>query len=117
MYSFEAIDLGAYRGDNYFLAGFVEPEPTEGENYDPDEDATEYGVTLVRSVSNPLEENVQIVRIDTAHGRPHMDLLYLPVDVDGRKVWLDDDYEYSRMKRYLLANWRRFVDLYIQYNE
>lgn len=55
--------------------------------------------------------------MDTAHGRPHLDLLYLPPDADDqRKVWLDDDYDYSRMKRYLLANWEHFVDLYVQHN-
>ena len=27
MHRFEAIDLGVYRGDDYFLVGFVEPDP------------------------------------------------------------------------------------------
>ncbi|WP_254545599.1 DUF7718 family protein [Halomarina pelagica] len=118
MYSFESIDLGTYRGDDYFLLGFVEPEPFEGEDYDPDEDAENYGVTLVREGTYPLEENVEIVRMDTAHGRPHMDLVYLPDDADeDRKVWLEDGYTYERMKRYLLVHWETFADRYIRYNE
>lgn len=118
MYSFEPIDLNTYRGDDYFLMGFVEPEPSDGEDYNPDEDAENYGVTLVRKAANPFEENIQIVRMDTAHGRPHMDLVYLPPDADEeRKEWLDDDYTYKRMKQFLLANWEVFADLYIQHNE
>ena len=118
MHSFEPIDLGTYRGDDYFLMGFVEPEPSEGEEYDPDEDAENYGVTLVRGRTHPLEENIEIVRMDTAHERPHMDLVYLPPDTDEeRKVWLDDGYTYKRMKQYLLANWKTFADRYIRHNE
>ncbi len=117
MYRFERVDLGRYRGDDYFVAGFVEPDPAKYGNYDPDVDADEYGVTLVRAASTPLEENTEIVRMDTAHGRPHLDQLYLPADASGRKVWLEEGYEYSRMKRYLLANWKHFADRYIQHRE
>lgn len=118
MYSFETLDLGTYRGDDYFLVGFVVPEPSEGSDYDPDEDAEDYGVTLVREGTHPLEENNQIIRMDTAHGKPHMDLVYLPPDSDeNRKKWLNDGYTYKRMKQYLLTNWETFADLYIEHNE
>ena len=118
MHSFEQIDLGTYRGDDYFLMGLVEPEPFEGEDYDPDEYAENYGVTLVREGSHPLGKNIEIVRMDTAHGQPHMDVVYLPPDTDDtRKVWLDDGYTYKRMKQYLLANWEEFADRNIRYNE
>lgn len=118
MHSFESIELGTYRGDNYFLTGFVDPEPSEGEDYDPNKDAENYGVTLARKGSDPLGENIEIVRMDTAHGQPHMDLLYLPTDTDEeRKEWLDDGYTYTRMKQYLLVNWKIFADRYIQHNE
>lgn len=118
MYSFEPIDLDTYRGDDYFLMGLVEPEASEGEDYDPNEDADNYGVTLVRKGIHPLEENIEIIRMDTKHGQPHMDLVYLPPDVDeDRKVWLEDGYTYKRMKQYLLANWEMFADRYIKHNE
>lgn len=118
MYRFESIDLGSYRGDDYFLVGFVDPDPSHHEEYDPDEDADDYGATLVRSTSHPNEENVEIVRMDTAHGRPHMDRVYLPPDADlERKEWLDEGYTYERMMRYLLVNWKEFVDRYILYND
>ena len=118
MHSYETIDLGIYRGDSYFLAGFVEPDPSNHAEFDPDDDADEYGVVLVRSSTHPLEENIQIVRMDTAHGTPHLDRVYLPPDVDAdTKVWLNEGYEYSRMRTYLLANWEGFVDQYIVHNE
>lgn len=118
MYSFESIDLSEYRGDDYFLVGFVEPKPPEGEDYDPDEDAENYGVVVVQEGAHPLEENDQIVRMDTRHGRPHMDKEYLPADTDKeRKEWLEEGYTYERMKAYLLSNWKIFADRHIYYNE
>lgn len=118
MYSFEAIDLGTYRGDNYFLAGFVEPKPTDGDDYNPDRDAENYGVTLVQKPSHPREGNTQIVRMDTCHDQPHMDLVYLPPDADeDDKIWLEEGYTYNRMKQFLLTNWQSFVDDHIAYNE
>jgi hypothetical protein len=116
MHRFEAIDLGEYRGDDYFLVGFVEPEP--GGSFNPDEDADNYGVQVSRSSSSPLEDNRQIVRMDTAHGYPHLDKLYLPPDSDeDRKDRLEEGYSYSRMKQFLLANWEAYADLYIELNE
>lgn len=118
MYSFEPIDLGEYRGDSYLLVGFVEPEPVEGEPYDPDEDAENYGVSLARITTHPLESNEEIVCMDTAHGRPHLDLRFLPPDADERdKIWLEDGYSCTRMKRYLLTNWQYFVDRDLHYSE
>ena len=115
MYSFESIDLGTYRGNNYFLTGFVEPKPIEGKEYVPDVDAENYGVTVARK--DQAGNNIQIVRMDTAHGQPHMDLVYLPPgSTKQRKIWLDDGYSYVRMKKYLLAHWKRFADLSISYN-
>lgn len=118
MYKFESIDLGNHRGDDYFLVGFVEPGPTDNDDYDPDEDADNYGVTVARTTSHPSRSNIEVVRMDTAHGYPHLDKAYLPDDADEqRKKRLDDGYEYSRMKQYLLANWKQFADLYIKWNE
>ena len=118
MHSYETIDLGTYRGDSYFLTGFVEPDPSDYAEFDPDEDGDEYGVALARSSAHPLQENTQIVRMDTAHGTPHLDRVYLPPDVDeDTKVWLEKGYEYHRMRAYLLANWKAFVDQYNLHNE
>ena len=90
MHSYETIDLGTYRSDSYFLTGFVKPDPSDYAEFDPDEDAEEYGVTLVRSSTHPLEDNIQIVRMDTTHGRPHLDRVYLSPDADeDTKVWLE----------------------------
>lgn len=116
MYRLETIDLGSYRGDDYFLVGFVEPEPDD--DYIPDEDAENYGVAVVRKGEGPLEDNQEIVRMDTAHGQPHMDHVYLPPDTaQERKTWLEDGYTYERMKQYLLSHWEEFANRYIRHNE
>lgn len=119
MYSYEKIDLGDYRGKPYFLAGFVVPNPRQYDEYDPDEDADEYGLTLVRSAETPTSHNTEIVRLDNAHGQtPHVDNVYLPPDSHkNEKVELGDDWTYSKMRRYLLSEWRKYVDLYSYYQE
>lgn len=117
MHRFETIDLGPYRSDDYILTGFVEPEPTPGEPFDPATDADEYGVALARTMT--YETNIEVVRMDTAHGQdPHMDLAYLPPDVGSdTQVELDDHCTYERMKQYLLTHWQDFADGYHYYNE
>jgi len=113
VYQFETIDLGTYRGDDYVLVGFVEPDPDGRAAYDPATDAENYGVTVARVTPDPTAANIEIIRLDTVHGQPHMDLAYLPPDTDAdRKMWLDEGYTYSRMKRYLLTHWELFVDRY-----
>lgn len=118
MYRFDSISLGAYRGDRYFLVGYVEPDPEGEEEYDPKVDADNYGWSLVQKAESPLDENTEIVGMDTRHGHPHLDKEYLPPDADEeKKVWLDDNYGFYRMRDYLLANWEGFADLHIYYNE
>ncbi len=118
MYSFETIELDIYKGDTYFLTGFVNPDPANSDSYDPDIDANSYGVSVARAASYPQTSNIQIVRMDTCHGKPHLDKEYLPPNSnESKKVYLSKDYSYSRMKTYLLDNWKQFVDLYINYNE
>jgi hypothetical protein len=118
MERFSSIDLENYRGDNYFLVGYVEPDPDDYENYDPEEDAENYGWSLVQKAESPLDKNDEIVRMDTRHSQPHLDKEYLPPNSDEeKKVWLDDDYSYRRMRNYLLQNWQNFADLHIHYNE
>lgn len=118
MYSIESIDLGTYRGDEYFLVGYVEPEPEQGEDYDPDRDAENYGVSLVQTGVGLIEENAEIARMDTYHGQPHLDKEYLPPDADeAEKVLLEEGYTIDQMKRYFLENWQSFADQQIHYNE
>lgn len=119
MHSYEKIDLGDYRGDAYFLAGFVVPDPMQDGEYDPDEDADEYGVTLVRSAETPTDGNTEIVRLDNAHGQPpHVDNVYLLPDADrNEKTQLGEDWTYSEMRRFLLSEWRKYADLYRYYQE
>ena len=115
---FSTTDLGNYRGDNYFLVGYVEPGADDGDDYDPAEDADNYGYSLVQKAESPVDENVEIVRMDTCHDQPHLDKEFLPPDVEAeKKVWLDDGYTFRRMKGYLLENWQKFVDAHIYYNE
>lgn len=117
MYKVSATDLGDYRGDAYKLCTFAEPEPENREEYDPDVDAEDYGVVLFRVGAGPLDENDQIVRMDTRHGRPHMDRAYLPPESSKKtKIYLEDGYTCERMRRFLLANWKEFVDMERKYN-
>lgn len=116
MYSYEKIDLGDYRGNAYFLAGFVVPDPRQYAEYNPDEDADEYGVTLVRNGGTPTKDNTEIVRLDNAHGQiPHIDQLYLPNDSVESKRKLGHDWTYSRMRQFLLSEWQKYADLYHYY--
>jgi hypothetical protein len=118
VHSIEKIDLGTYRGDDYFLTGFVEPEPEDGEAYDPDVDADGYGVSLAQSGSGPLEDNTEVVVLDTRHMGPHLDKRYLPPDADEEaKVEPSDEWDYSRMRQFLLTNWKEFVDCHLHYTE
>jgi len=117
MYRLDSIDLGTYRGDDYFLVGFVEPRPEQGEDYDPENDADNYGWTLVQKAESPLDQNTEVVRMDTRHGFAHMDREYLPPDEGEKKVQLEDGYGFFRMRDFLLANWEDYADLHIHYNE
>lgn len=114
MHEFETIDLGSYRRRTILVVGFVEPKPIGGEGYEPDEDAENYGVALVDKATAPLEENVEILTMDTRHGRPHLDKEYLPEEsAADEKIWLDEDHPYGWMWQFLLENWKHYVDRYI----
>lgn len=118
MHHFETIDLGPYRGAEHRLVGFVSPAPDPGETFDPDLDAEAYGVTLARSTPGPRVETVEVVRLDTAHGDPHVDRLFLPVDTNqARKRWLTGSWNYDRMRQHILENWQDYVDRYLVYRD
>lgn len=71
------LELGEYRHEVYFLVGRARPSLNEPE---------EFAVTVYYN-DEQAEENVEIVRIDTAHGYTHIDRLYRrdepkePIDV------------------------------------
>lgn len=112
------IDLGSYRGDNYFIVGYVEPDPDNYEDFIPAEDAENFGWSLVQKAESQVDQNDEIVGMDTRHGQPHLDKEYLPPDSnEDKKVWLDEGYTYQRMRDFLLENWQDFADLHIHYNE
>ncbi|MEZ3145639.1 hypothetical protein [Halobaculum sp. MBLA0143] len=118
MNRYTTIDLGEYRGDNYFLTSFVEPDPDDYDDYTPAENAENYGWVVVQKAESPIDDNNQVVRMDTRHEGPHLDKEYLSSDSDeDDKIRLDDGYSFLRMRDYLLANWEQFVDLYITNNE
>jgi hypothetical protein len=118
VYRLDSIDLGSYRDCNYVLVGYVEPEPDADSAYDPADDAENYGWSLVRTANSPLDDNIEIVRMDTRHGQPHLDRVFLPPDSDEPpRRWLESGYSYRRMRDYLLQQWQAFADLYIRYNE
>lgn len=119
MHSYEKIDLGTYRGETYFLTGFTRPEPSRYDEFDPDEDADEYGVSLVRSGETPINDNTEIVRLDNAHGQtPHIDNVYLPSDSnEDEKTELGEDWDYSKMRTFLLSEWQTYVELFEYYQK
>ena len=118
MERFDSIDLGNYRGGNYFLVGYVEPDPDDYDDYDPAEDAENYGWSLIQKAESSLDENDETVGMDTRHDQPHLDREYLPPDgEEDKKVWPEDGYSFQRMRDYLLQNWQDFAGLHIYYNE
>lgn len=118
MNRYTTIDLGEYRGDNYFLTSFVEPDLDDYDDYTPAENAENYGWVVVQKAESPIDDNNEVVWMDTCHGEPHLDKVYLPPDSDKEdKIWLGSEYSFLRMRDYLLANWEQFVDLYITNNE
>lgn len=116
MYKYETIDLGNYRGETYVVTGFVEPKPLSVEAYDPTADAENYGVSLARSTATH-RTNVEILVLDTAHGQAHMDLRYLPDGASAVRKHTLPDWSYMNMKRYILSNWRGYVDRARLYRE
>lgn len=120
MYRFEQYELtdgDGYRGDLYFLTGFVEPEPVEGGHFDPTVDAEAWGVSIARRIvytdadgTVVHTESEEVVRMDTRHGTPHIDYVFMPPGDPDRTEPLDGEWPYSKMKRFLESNWREYVD-------
>lgn len=67
-------------------------------------------------IFTPNKSNTQIVRIDTKHGTPHVDKLWLRPGHPERKQWLED-YTVHDAKTHLQRNWREYVRRYVVYRE
>ncbi len=66
--------------------------------------------------SLPNESNTEIVRIDTDHGTPRVDKLWLRPDHPERKQWLGD-YTIHDARDHLQRNWREYVRRYVVHRE
>lgn len=105
-------------GEGRTCSGFVRPPPGDRASFDPDADADGWGVSLARRDvfrddhgTVYRTENVELVCLDTCRGGPRVDYRYRPSDADqDAKIGLDGQWPYSKMRAYLLANWRTFVD-------
>lgn len=89
--------LGTYQGRRYFLGGRAEPTEQRPE---------EFSVSVY--YRDPLiESDVEIARVDTAHGYTHFDQLYRR---DGNKKPVD--WSYWEAIEMLLENWRTYARRY-----
>lgn len=90
-------ELGTYDGCQYFLAGRAEPNERHAEEF-----------SLSVYYSDPKTgSNVEVARVDTAHGYTHFDQLYRR---DGNKKPVD--WSYWEAIEVLLENWRTYARRY-----
>lgn len=122
MHSWSTQRLGAFGNEAgnryfYFLLVAVEPDPGTVLGFALD-DAEEWCVVIGREAPpRPDASNTEIVRIDTYHGRPHMDKLWLNPGHDDRKEWFDEEYSIHDAKDHLKRHWREYVRRYVVYRE
>jgi len=90
-------DLGSYRGQQYFLRVRATP------NFDTPDD---FAVVIFYKDAT-AGENVQIVRVDQAHGFTHIDKLYRR-DAPKERV----DWGIWEAVEQLKSNWRTYADGY-----
>lgn len=109
MYRLTTDELGTYDERPYFLTVAVEPDPTGYDSFDSYEDAEEWCVTVHYSASLPHENNTEIARIDTRHGRPHFDRLF---ETDQPKTWLPTDFTLQDAEKLLASRWRTYAEKY-----
>lgn len=104
------LDLGPYRGREFFATIFVEPDPADSDAFTHPEDAEQWGISIHFQPDVPYEPHVEVARIDTAHGQPHFDRLF---EQGQPKEWLGADYSYEDARRDLLSNWKQYADRYL----
>ena len=111
MHKLRTLTLPPHRGRDFFATIFVEPDPAESESFTVPGDAEQWGMSIHFQPDDPYESQVEVARIDTAHGEPHFDRLYEP---GQRKEWLGQSYTYHDAQNDLLSNWRTYADQYFQ---
>ena len=109
MHKLRTLSLPAYRGREFFLTVFVDPDPTTVASFSVPADADQWGLSVHFQPDDHFESHVEVARIDTSHGEPHFDRLYTPTE---RKEWLGDDYGFEAARRDLLSNWRTYAERY-----
>lgn len=88
--------LGSFRG--YESSLHVSASPSL-------ENAEEFTVTVYYSLSS--SDNVEIARIDTAHGYTHFDRLYRRDRLKDPVSW-----DWDEAEVHLRSNWRRYAERY-----
>lgn len=97
------IPLDWYEGDRYFLNIAEEPN-----------DPNSWCVSVVRVADEDSKPNTNVVRIDTDHGTPHMDKLWLRPG--NRKEWFSNLTEDNAVD-HLVDNWREYAYRYASMRE
>ncbi|TKX73972.1 hypothetical protein EXE46_11615 [Halorubrum sp. GN11_10-6_MGM] len=98
------IPLDWYEGDRYFLNIAKEPN-----------NPNSWCVSVVRVASEESESNTNVVRMDTDHGTPHMDELWLlPKNRDKPEF---PGMTVDEAEARLLRNWRKYAYLYASERE
>ena len=91
------VDLGSYHGREYLLRVRATP------NFDTPDD-----FAVVLFYKDPkAEDNLQIVRVDQAHGFTHIDRLYRDGDPKERVDW-----GLWEAVEQLKSNWRTYAESY-----
>jgi len=100
----DTIQLGRYRRRRILLGVSRRPEEARA----PDE----FGVNCF--VPNEHGENVDVLRVDTAHAGCHVDRLYLPTDHPRRRDYGPTFHSPEAVFEWLTTDdrWRGFVDLF-----
>ncbi|MFQ3476075.1 hypothetical protein HKK80_07425 [Halonotius sp. F2-221B] len=107
MQKLRTLSLPAYRGREFFLSVFVEPDPDSVDSFSIPADADEWGLSLHFQSDDPIESHTEVARIDTSHGEPHFDHLYASPQ---RKEWFGQEYTFGDARRRLLSNWQTYAD-------
>lgn len=110
MHKLRTLDLGPYRGREFFATIFVEPDPTDSDGFTVPDDAEKWGISIHFQPDEPYENHVEVARIDTAHGEAHFDKLFKQ---DQPKEWLGENYTYEDARQELFPKWKHYASQYL----